>query len=196
MKCLAAVLLSCGVLFAQTSPPSSVPTVSSDQKVQIGDMGVLTDTMGVDFNPYLARVLHDVRQHWFELLPETARTKRSKVVLEFAILKDGSVAGLKVVGSSGDIALDRPAYGSITGSNPFPPLPAEFRGPYLGLRLGFVCDPTVSISPTDVKVPIGESQQFSATVKTTRGDTTVNWTKAAAKARSERAAERRRSGDQ
>jgi TonB family protein len=103
----------------------------------MGPLEVLTDTMGVDFNPYLSRVLHDVKQHWYELIPESAGMKRGKVVLEFAILKDGSVAGLKVVGSSGDIALDRPAYGSITGSNPFPPLPKEFAGQYLGLRFSY-----------------------------------------------------------
>jgi len=139
-------------------------------------VSVFTDTMGVDFSPYRARVLHDVRQHWVELLPESARTKRGEAVLVFFILKDGSVTGLKIVGNSGNIALQRSAYGSITGSNPFPPLPAEFKGPHLGLHLVFVCDPTVSVSPTDVKVPIGESQQFSATLKTTRGGTTINWT--------------------
>jgi TonB family protein len=103
----------------------------------MGPLEVLTDTMGVDFNPYLTRVLHEVKQHWYELIPESAGMKRGKVVLEFAILKDGSVAGLKVVGTSGDIALDRPAYGSITGSNPFPPLPKEFAGQYLGLRFSY-----------------------------------------------------------
>ena len=103
----------------------------------MGPLEVLTDTMGVDFNPYLSRVLHDVKQHWYELIPESAGMKRGKVVLEFAILKDGSVAGLKIVGTSGDTALDRPAYGSITGSNPFPPLPREFNGPYLGLRFSY-----------------------------------------------------------
>jgi len=103
----------------------------------MGPLEVLTDTMGVDFNPYLSRVLHDVKQHWYELIPESAGMKRGKVVLEFAILKDGSVAGLRVAGTSGDIALDRPAYGSITGSNPFPPLPREFNGPYLGLRFSY-----------------------------------------------------------
>jgi len=103
----------------------------------LGPMEVLTDTMGVDFGPYLSRVLHDVREHWYELIPESAGMKRGKVVLEFAILKDGSVAGLKIVGTSGDVALDRPAYGSITGSNPFPPLPREFGGPYLGLRFSY-----------------------------------------------------------
>ena len=103
----------------------------------MGPLEVLTDTMGVDFNPYLNRVLHEVKQHWYELIPESAGMKRGKVVLEFAILKDGSVAGLKVVGSSNDVALDRPAYGSITGSNPFPPLPREFGGQYLGLRFSY-----------------------------------------------------------
>jgi hypothetical protein len=103
----------------------------------MGPLEVLTDTMGVDFNPYLSRVLHDVRERWYELIPESAGMKRGKVVLEFAILKDGSVAGLRVVGTSGDIALDRPAYGSITGSNPFQPLPKEFNGPYLGLRFSY-----------------------------------------------------------
>jgi hypothetical protein len=39
--------------------------------------------------------------------------------------------------SSGDVALDRPAYGSITASDPFPPLPPEFTGPYLELRIRF-----------------------------------------------------------
>ena len=103
----------------------------------MGPLEVLTDTMGVDFNPYLRRVLAEVKQHWYELIPESAGMKRGKVVLRFAILKDGSVAGLQIEGSSGDSALDRPAYGSITGSNPFPPLPTEFTGPYLGLRFSY-----------------------------------------------------------
>jgi hypothetical protein len=60
------------------------------------------------------------------------------------------------------------------GSNPFPPLPAEFRGQSLGLRFSYICNPMILNSPNGVKVPIGESQQFSATLKTT-GDTTVNW---------------------
>jgi hypothetical protein len=41
------------------------------------------------------------------------------------------------VNSFSDVALDRPAYGSITRSNPFPTLPREFPGKYLGLRFSF-----------------------------------------------------------
>lgn len=113
-------------------------------KQAIGPLEVLTDTMGVDFGPYLARVLHDVRQRWYNLIPESALApmmKKGKVSIEFAILKDGSVAGLRYVSSSGDIALDRAAYGGITASNPFQPLPRDFGGQYLALRFHFYYNP-------------------------------------------------------
>jgi TonB family protein len=110
----------------------------------IGPLDVLSDTMGVDFGPYLARVLHDVRENWYRIIPESARAplmKKGKVSIEFAILKDGQVGGLQIVGSSGDVALDRAAYGGITASKPFPPLPAEFGGQYLALRFHFYYNP-------------------------------------------------------
>jgi len=100
--------------------------------------------MGVDFGPYLSRVLHDVRLNWYNLIPEVAREplmKKGKVSVEFAILKDGHVAGMRLVSTSGDVSLDRAAIGGVTGSNPFPPLPNEFRGEYLALRFHFFYNP-------------------------------------------------------
>jgi|SRR5450432_432997 TonB family protein len=111
----------------------------------IGPVEVLSDTMGVDFGPYLQRVVHDVRINWYNLIPESARAplmKKGKVSIEFAITKDGKVAGMHYVDpTSGDVALDRAAYGGITASNPFPPLPSEFGGQYLGLRFTFYYNP-------------------------------------------------------
>jgi TonB family protein len=110
----------------------------------MGPLDVLTDTMGVDFGPYLQRVLHDVRVNWYNLIPESARApimKKGKVSIEFAIMKDGSVAGMKLVSTSGDVALDRGAWGGITSSSPFPPLPTEFGGQYLALRFHFYYNP-------------------------------------------------------
>jgi outer membrane biosynthesis protein TonB len=111
----------------------------------MGPLDVLSDTMGVDFGPYLQRVVHDVRQNWYNLIPESARAplmKKGKLSIEFAILKDGKVAGMRFVDpTSGDVALDRAAYGGITASNPFPPLPSEFGGQYLALRFTFFYNP-------------------------------------------------------
>jgi len=110
----------------------------------MGNLDVLSDTMGVDFGPYLQRVLHDVKMNWYNLIPEAARApimKKGKVSIEFAILKDGRVAGMRLDSSSGDVALDRGAWGGITASNPFPPLPKEFGGQYLALRFRFYYNP-------------------------------------------------------
>lgn len=98
---------------------------------------ILTDTMGVDFGPYLTRITQIVRQNWYSLMPPSVYPpilKQGKLAIEFVILKDGKVSGMAVRTSSGDVPLDRAAWGSITASTPFPPLPKEFPGQMLGLR--------------------------------------------------------------
>jgi TonB family protein len=107
----------------------------------LGALDILSDTQGVDFGPYLQRVLQEVREHWYELIPESAQLKHGKLAIEFAITKEGQVAGMKLVAGSGDTALDRAAWGGITASNPFPPLPSDFGGPYLALRFRFYYNP-------------------------------------------------------
>ena len=114
----------------------------------LGNLEVLSDTQGVDFGPYLSRVLDAVRRNWYILIPEEARAplmKRGKLAIEFVILPDGKIAGMKLVAPSGDVALDRAAWGGITGSNPFAPLPGEFHGPYLALRFRFYYNPQKAI---------------------------------------------------
>src|ERR1039458_4030262 len=110
----------------------------------LGALDVLSDTQGVDFGPYLSRVVDAVRRTWYTIIPEAARApllKRGKVAIEFAILPDGRVAGMKITGVSGDVSLDRAAWGGITASNPFAPLPSEYHAPYLALRFRFYYNP-------------------------------------------------------
>ncbi|HKN70586.1 MAG TPA: TonB family protein [Terriglobales bacterium] len=98
---------------------------------------ILTDTMGVDFGPYLTRIVQIVKQNWYNLMPPSVYPpilKQGKLSIEFVILKDGKTTGMVVHTSSGDVALDRAAWASITASTPFPPLPKEFPGQILGLR--------------------------------------------------------------
>ena len=115
---------------------------SHDQKPQSkGLVEILSDTQGVDFGPYLQAMLPVVRANWYHLIPESAQFKKGKLAIEFAIAKDGKVADMRLIESSGDVALDRPAWASITASNPFPPLPGDFTGPYLALRVRFYYNP-------------------------------------------------------
>ena len=100
---------------------------------------ILSDTRGVDFGPYLARVVYNVRRNWYSMIPVAAKLgQKGRVGIIFEILKDGSVPQLRLVASSGLDPLDRAALGSIRASNPFPPLPAEFTGEHLVLQFIFL----------------------------------------------------------
>jgi hypothetical protein len=189
----------------QGPPPPDTAKVGADYGLGVGrkptaamgPLEVLTDTMGVDFGPYLQLALHDVKVNWYNLIPESAKApikKKGKLTIEFAILKDGTVPGMKLVATSGDVALDRAAWGGITASNPFRPLPTEFGGQYIALRFTFYYNPdkadldhpatlnsssksgiTVSISqPYGTEVPIGGSMIVVPTVTGTK-NTAVKW---------------------
>jgi hypothetical protein len=101
---------------------------------------MLTDTEGVDFNDYLRRVYIAVRNNWYAVMPASVSLGDQGVVsLQFKIMRDGSVpdGDPQRVFGSGKEPLDRAAVSSIRASNPFPQLPAQFKGPYIELRFTY-----------------------------------------------------------
>jgi TonB family protein len=105
---------------------------------QASQVELLSDPQGVDFKPYLIRVLAAVRRNWFSVIPESGRLGRQgKVVIQFSINKAGAVPKLVITLPSGTEALDRAAVAGISASNPFPPLPTEFRGDQIRVQLVF-----------------------------------------------------------
>ena len=102
---------------------------------------VLSDTMGVDFAPYLRRILSDIRRTWEPLIPEEARPplrKQGETLIRFTILPDGRIGEMHLENSTHDQAIDKAAWGGITGVGQFPPLPSNFKGPQLELRIAFL----------------------------------------------------------
>lgn len=113
---------------------------------QASNLELLSDPMGVDFRPYLIKILSSVRRNWFAVMPESAKLGRQgRVGIQFAISRDGSVPKLVIVNQSGTDALDRAAVAGISASNPFPPLPAEFKGAQIRLQFNFTYNASPSI---------------------------------------------------
>ena len=99
---------------------------------------LLSDPMGVDFRPYLIRVLANVRKNWFSIMPESAKLgRRGRVAIQFSIDRRGGVPKLVIVAGSGADPLDRAAVAGISASTPFPPLPPDFRGDQIRLQFTF-----------------------------------------------------------
>lgn len=107
---------------------------------------ILSDTQGVNFQPYLQRILREIYEQWIPLIPEEAQPplrKQGATLIRFTINPDGTIAAMNLDGSTHDDALNRAAWGSITGVGQFPPLPKEFHGPNLELRIHYlVNEPT------------------------------------------------------
>lgn len=99
---------------------------------------LMSDPLGVDFKPYLMRILALVRQNWLAVIPESARLgNRGLVQLQFIIDRNGQVPKLVIATPSGSEALDRAAVAGISASVPFPPLPNDFKGQQIRLQFAF-----------------------------------------------------------
>ncbi len=144
----------------QTSEhPSS--TVASSQQAKDGTTqtglgaealgtDILTDTQGVDFSPYLRQVLPMIKRSWLNLLPEEARTPfnlQGETLIRITISPDGKIGAMHLDASTRQVKLDRAAWGAITGIGQLPPLPADFSGPNLELRIHFIVNRPVPIKP-------------------------------------------------
>jgi outer membrane biosynthesis protein TonB len=107
-----------------------------------GGVEVLSDTQGVNFDNWLIRWHRETERTWDPLIPDEVNApilKKGQLMIRFKVLPNGRLMDGSMVleGSSGDVALDRAAWGALTGSN-YPPLPREFHGPYLELRAWFL----------------------------------------------------------
>ncbi len=107
-----------------------------------GGVQVLSDTQGVDFSSWLLRWHRETERTWDPLIPDEVNPpilKKGAVVIRFKVLPNGRLmeGSMVLEGRSGDTALDRAAWGALTGSN-YPTLPREFHGPYLELRAIFL----------------------------------------------------------
>lgn len=151
LRFVLSALIAFGALYAQdvaqnnASPSSPAPTVCDPDSFEPGSpLEVLGDMSSVDIRQYLREVMRRIRINWHGAIPPSAPSSSSNkgcAAIEFSIEKDGRLAGMKLVQSSGNAALERSAQAGITASAPFAPLPEQFTGDSLALRFHFHYNP-------------------------------------------------------
>ena len=82
------------------------------------------DSKGVEFGPWIARFVAQVRRNWF--IPMAAMTMRGHVVVTFFVHKDGRITDVAVAKPSPIDAFTLSARNAILASNPTVPLPPEY----------------------------------------------------------------------
>lgn len=90
------------------------------------------DSANFPFSYYLRQVTGRIEENWVR-----PQQNLGRVVIYFRIKRDGTIAEPQIHESSRNQAVDLLASGAIKRSEPFPPLPVEFGGDYLGIYLCF-----------------------------------------------------------
>jgi TonB family protein len=127
------------------SQPANNNTAQASSQYQRPVAEILSDTQGVDFEPYVEQALQSIGKLW--LSSESAKVtsanrSQTEAIVRFTIASDGKISAMELVQSAHHIEIDRAAWASIRGVGAFPPLPTEFNGPNLVLRIGFRGSPS------------------------------------------------------
>ena len=126
-----------GALGGRTGATINAP--GSGGPLQAGAQ-ILSDIGNWDPSAYMRRLKNDIQRNWDPLIPEEVQAplmKKGVVGIRFIILRDGQIGDIKLETTSGDVALDKAAWYAITSEGQFPPLPKDYHGQQLELRIGF-----------------------------------------------------------
>ena len=82
------------------------------------------DSKGVEFGPWIRRFIAEVKRNWF--VPQAAMFLRGRVVIQFYVLRNGTITDIKIVQPSPIEPFNVSAFNSLKLSNPTMPLPPEY----------------------------------------------------------------------
>ena len=122
---------------ATTTPPGRPaapppPTLGRPTGVPHGSGAITADVSDFPFAWYLRQVESKIGERW-----EGKARDGNQPQVVFVIGRDGKLRELAVEKSSGNPLYDQAALRAINDALPFPPLPAEFKEPFLRVHLGF-----------------------------------------------------------
>lgn len=86
-----------------------------------GDFGQL-------YGWYIEAVKNRISTNWLLSIISPSILSARRVYVEFDILRDGSISGVRLTQSSGISEVDRSALRAVYASSPLPPLPAGYNG--------------------------------------------------------------------
>jgi TonB family protein len=93
------------------------------QNPNVGE-SIQFDTKGVEFGPWLARFVAQVRSNW--MIPQAAMSMHGNVAITFVVHKDGRITDVTVARPSTVDAFTLSGRNAILTSNPTIPLPPEY----------------------------------------------------------------------
>ncbi len=111
------------------------PLQTSVDSEEGGETELQVDSPEFPFTYYLGAIERNISQNWFSAVSENTALS---CVVYFRLNRRGRISSTRIEKSSGNRYFDRAALQAVRSSAPFPPLPAAFDQPYLGIHFTFV----------------------------------------------------------
>jgi protein TonB len=92
---------------------------------------------GGRFPWYVAAVQRRVSSNWLWSTIEPTIRWAPRVVVDFVILRDGTITNIQLTRSSGDASVDASAIRAVRASSPLDPLPSGYSGSYVSVEFWF-----------------------------------------------------------
>jgi TonB family protein len=118
--------------YAQQQEVFGNPRGGQDQNV--GE-SIQFDSKGVEFGPWLARFVAQVRSNW--MIPQAAMSMHGNVAITFYVHRDGRITDVTVARPSAVDAFTLSGRNAILTSNPTIPLPTEYPDDKMAITVTF-----------------------------------------------------------
>jgi len=106
-----------------------------EKKQSFAGGSIKLDVENFEYLYYLSIIQTKIQNNWKP--PVMPGASGSKTVIYFKIKRNGQIVDIKKEESSGKFLLDQSALRAVNDSNPFPPLPEEFKSSFLGVHFEF-----------------------------------------------------------
>jgi TonB family protein len=99
--------------------------------------GVVIDTKNFPFSYYITLMKNRIHEKWRPPISSVQAEKQKNPILSFQVMKTGNIINIVFEQRSEYFLEDQAALRAICEANPLPPLPAEFPGNEISIRVEF-----------------------------------------------------------
>jgi periplasmic protein TonB len=92
---------------------------------------------GAQYPWYVAAVQRRISSNWLQATIEPTLQWAPRVIVDFVILRDGTITNIQLMRSSGDSSVDASAVRAVRASSPLGPLPSGYAGSNVSVEFWF-----------------------------------------------------------
>jgi TonB family protein len=119
--------------------PTGYSTTPGDAAGGVAVQGAGGGDFSSRYGWYIESVKRRINSNWLQntIDPTVRAARHAHCVVTFTITRDGTVRGISLTQTSGNLSMDNSAQRALLSSSPMPPLPPDYSGSYVNVIFDF-----------------------------------------------------------